>query len=260
MNFAINTSAILAIRTEANHSSEMTSQLLFGEYCKIIEKKDDFCKIENCIDKHVGWVTQDALYELDKESVLKLQNEPIIRICVPIADVFCLTDKTVYRLPAGSLISNFDPDTNKFKLAEKIYQIHSSFISYLPEGNIDGIAPTAMAFLNTPYMAGGKNIFGIDCSGFAQIIFSINGYVLPRFSAQQSEMGKIVNNLAEAKAGDLLFFTKEDVPSHTGIYIGNNKIIHAAESVRIQEIESWGFILNEAKHHTYRLSKIKRLI
>lgn len=50
MKFAINLNAILAVRTEADYCSEMTSQLLLGEYCCIIEQKDGFYKIENCID------------------------------------------------------------------------------------------------------------------------------------------------------------------------------------------------------------------
>ncbi|MFT3994280.1 MAG: C40 family peptidase [Dysgonomonas sp.] len=260
MNYAINKKSISAIRTEANHSSEMTSQLLFGEYCKVISSNGDFYEIENCLDKHSGWITKDSLFELNEEDIKALKTQPNIRICEPIVDVFCLTDKTIYRFPAGSLISNFDPDTSKFELAGKTFQIHPSFISYLPQGNPEGIIPTALSFLNTPYLAGGKNLLGMDCSGFAQTVYSINGYILPRFSAQQAETGKTIDNLTDAEVGDLLFFRKEDTPSHTAIYMGNNKIIHARDIVCIEDIDDTGFNLSGSKYNRYQLYKITRVI
>lgn len=258
MDFAINTNTILAIRVDVEESSEMTSQLLFGEYCAILEENEAFCKIENCIDKHIGWVKKDGLHPLSSQEIEEIKKQPTIRVCVPMADVFCLTDKTIYRFTIGSLIPNYDANTSKFELAGKIYQIHPSFITYLPESNKEGIVPTAMSLLNTPYLCGGKNIFGMDCSGFVQTVFSVNGYILPRFARQQSNEGIIIENISDAEAGDLLFFEKDSKIFRAGIYMGGYKAIHVANNARIDNIDQNG-TYEVPGIYTYKLSKIKRL-
>ena len=254
MKHGINLNAILAVRAEADYCSEMTSQLLFGEYCVITDEKDGYFKIENCIDKHTGWVATEGLTPISEEEIDNLANSPVIRICVPMAEVFYLDSKTIIRLPMGSFIPNYNPDTNRFSIANRDFQVHSSFMTYLPRSNRDGIVPTAMSLLNTPYLNGGKTLFGMDCSGFVQTVFSVNGYTIPRFSSEQATIGAAIESVPDAEAGDLFFYTKEDVPSHTAIYLGNNRIIHAGNSVKIDEIDDRGNYNKSA----YRLYKIKR--
>ncbi len=260
MEYAINLNAILAVRAEDNYCSEMTTQMLFGEYCRIIEEKNSFYFVENLLDKHTGWVAQNGLTKLSKEDLLNLQSQPEIRVSTPMAEVFNLTNKTILRLPLGSLIPNYNADSSSFEIADLRLQIHPSFISYLPGANKDGIVPTALALQNTPYLNGGKTIFGMDCSGLAQVVFSINGYTLPRFSAQQAASGETIETTDQAVAGDLFFYTKKDVPSHTAIYLGNGKIIHAAECVKAEDVDSLtGNMLDEHGETKYELYRIKRI-
>ena len=260
IEYAINLNAILAVRAEDNYCSEMTTQMLFGEYCRIIEKKNGFYFVENLLDKHTGWVAQNGLTKLTNEDLANLQSQPEIRVSTPMAEAFNLTNKTILRLPLGSLIPNYNPDSSSFEIADFRLQIHPSFISYLPGANKEGIIPTALALQNTPYLNGGKTIFGMDCSGFVQVVFSINGYPLPRFSAQQSATGSTIENIEQAIAGDLFFYRNKDVPSHSAIYIGNDKIIHAAEYVKTHEVDSaTGNILNKHGEIESELYRIKRI-
>ena len=64
----------------------------------------------------------------------------------------------------------------------------------------------AMKYLNAPYLWGGKSPFGIDCSGFVQMVFKICGYRLFRDSWQQANQGKSVKMVKQGKPGDLVFF------------------------------------------------------
>lgn len=260
MNIAINVNTLVEIHEIADSKSAITSQLLFSEYCKILEEENYFYKIENLRDHHIGWVDMNAMTLLTDANINIIQEMPNIVVCVPLADVFCLSDKTIYRLPMGSFIPNFEPDTNKFMIADKVFQIHPSFISYLPDSNREGILVTALSLINTPHLSGGKTLLGSDCSGFVQTVFSANGYQLPRLSAQQNLEGTSIENIHKAEPGDLIFFKKEDVPSHTAIYMGDNKIIHAATSVKIESLNDDGTIdSTDLSEYRYKIYSIKRL-
>ncbi|WP_165525637.1 C40 family peptidase, partial [Psychrobacter pygoscelis] len=77
---------------------------------------------------------------------------------------------------------------------------------------ISGIKPkanlvsTAYLYMNAPYLWGGKTPFGIDCSGFTQMVYKLNGYKLLRDASQQSSQGEVLSFIEESEPGDLAFF------------------------------------------------------
>ena len=85
----------------------------------------------------------------------------------------------------------------------------------------------ALRFLGTPYVFGGTNSSGFDCSGFVQHVFAMLGVTLPRTADAQYYAGNRVKG--GMKAGDLVFFqTYEPGPSHVGIYLGRGRFVHAS--------------------------------
>lgn len=100
------------------------------------------------------------------------------------------------------------------------------------------IIKTALNYLGTPYVRGGNDPDGFDCSGFVQTVFRMNGIELPRTSAEQFKKGENSNNLQK---GDLVFFKiNGKTVSHVGIYIGDGKFIHAPRvrsNVRIENLD-----------------------
>jgi cell wall-associated NlpC family hydrolase len=89
------------------------------------------------------------------------------------------------------------------------------------------VAQQAVKFVGTPYVWGGTNPQGFDCSGFTQYIYSQNGVAVPRNSYDQYQVGKEIHK-NELQPGDLVFFTTyAPGPSHLGIYIGDGKFVHA---------------------------------
>lgn len=259
MKYAIYLNAALPVRAEAGEASEMVTQLLFGDICEILEESGSFVRIKNQEDAYQGWVDTKALTEIDEETFNKVIDHPMFRTCVPIADIFCMTDKTVYRLSAGSRLPLYNPEKSNFEIGGKIFQIHPTFVTYLPERNEENIVETAMLFLNTPYLWGGKNILGIDCSGFVQTVYAMNGIALPRDASVQVTEGIKINTLEEAQPNDLLFFEKEGRITHVGIYPGDNKIIHASGKVKIERVDEQGIYNEEAGKYTHTLSTIKRV-
>lgn len=93
------------------------------------------------------------------------------------------------------------------------------------------IAAYAQKFTGNPYVWGGVSLTnGADCSGFVYTIFGQFGYSLPRQSRDQAKAGRKVS-IDERQPGDLIFYTNsKNVVNHVGIYIGNDKIVHAANS------------------------------
>lgn len=95
---------------------------------------------------------------------------------------------------------------------------------------LSGVTRSAHHFLGTPYVFGGTSEHGIDCSGFTQRVFLMNGIKLPRTADVQYGVGSPVGKGKE-EAGDLVFFeTYCPGPSHVGIYLGGGNFIHASSS------------------------------
>lgn len=106
------------------------------------------------------------------------------------------------------------------------------------------VVSTAYEYIGIPYVFGGNDTSGFDCSGFTKYVFSHNGIELPRLADEQYEVGEKVSR-SDLAPGDLVFFTTyEPGVSHAGIYVGNNNFISATSSggIRVDSLDSsyWG--------------------
>ena len=119
----------------------------------------------------------------------------------------------------------------------------------------------AKAYLNVPYLWGGKSSFGIDCSGLTQQVYKIGGYKIPRDAYQQAEMGEVLSFVEEAEPGDLAFFDNaEGRIIHVGIMCGNGKILHAHGKVRIDPIDTNGIFNTDSQKYSHKLRCIRKII
>jgi cell wall-associated NlpC family hydrolase len=116
-------------------------------------------------------------------------------------------------------------------------------------------------YLNAPYLWGGKTPFGIDCSGFTQMVYRLNGYSILRDASQQATQGEALSFIEESEPGDLAFFDNEEgTIIHVGIMMENNYIIHASGKVRIDRLDHLGIYNAETNRHTHKLRVIKKII
>jgi gamma-D-glutamyl-L-lysine dipeptidyl-peptidase len=106
-------------------------------------------------------------------------------------------------------------------------------------------ARTAERFVGIPYQWGGDNVVeGMDCSGFVRAVYNLCGVNIPRTSREQFRTGENVGR-EYLKDGDLVFFGgSEDSINHVGIYVGNNRFVHAprrGDEIKVSSLEDTYF-------------------
>lgn len=255
MRYAIITVAAAPVRKKPNHRTEMVNQLLFGEVVKIIKTKENgkWLKVESLYDGYKGWLTSHLVIDINEAAALA--NDFVL--CADVVNDVKLNG-TFYKLPIASRLPYFNK--GKGKMGNLNYTFSGNIIvpSLKPSSKI--IELNTRKFLNAPYQWGGKTIFGIDCSGFAQTVFKLSGIKIARDAWQQAQQGSKVALLQNAKCGDLAFFDDKDEIVHVGILLSSKKIIHAAGKVRIDEVDETGIINSDTGKRTHKLHSIKRFI
>jgi cell wall-associated NlpC family hydrolase len=94
----------------------------------------------------------------------------------------------------------------------------------------NSVQETAQQYLGVPYRFGGATPQGFDCSGFVMYVFQKHGIKLPRTADVQYTIGRIVDK-SRLQPGDVVFFTTyEKGASHEGIYLGQERFVHASSS------------------------------
>jgi len=238
-DFGICELSVVPIRKHPNSSSEMVTQLLYGEIFRIIEFNEKWSKISNEFDNYQGWINNIQVNFIEKVNynTLKL-NDPVYSLDKQ--GYIINSDNEKVSIPIGSLISSC-----KF--------LKCKYVGKKTESKDCDIVETAKLYLNSPYTWGGRTLYGIDCSGFSQLVYKILGIKINRDAIQQASQGKIAlrKNIVP---GDLAFFgdSIEEI-THVGIMINKNEIIHAHGKIRIDKINIDGIINSETNKLTHKL-------
>ncbi len=255
--FGVCNLSLIPLRAEASDKSEMLSQLLFGDYFEILETTDKWLRICTGYDDYEGWIDPKQFEEIDLDTFMALHNLHAVLGLSLHHQIVKTADNAVLNLLAGSNLPHVK--NNHFYINDVEYRIAGGFVKP-GRSNFDAeIENAAKFYLNTPYLWGGRSAFGIDCSGFSQMVFRQFGIKIKRDAWQQAQQGETVDFLQEAKGGDLAFFDNEEGRIiHVGIMLGNSRLIHAAGRVKIDILDDQGIYSEEFKKHTHRLRIIKR--
>ncbi|MFI0492039.1 NlpC/P60 family protein [Flavobacterium sp.] len=252
--FGICNLAIIPLRFEPSDRSEIVSQVLFGEHFEILETLKQWSKIRTQYDDYEGWVDSKQFQVISEANFNQLSKDAII-LNGDLVEYITAPNNLLLPIPLGSSISFL----NNNEINTSNYNFEGTKISGVkPKENL---LNTAFMYLNAPYLWGGKNPFGIDCSGFTQMVYKLNGYKLLRDASQQATQGDALSFIEESEAGDLAFFDNEDGNIiHVGIIMEDNYIIHASGKVRIDRLDHLGIYNPETNKHTHKLRVIKKII
>jgi gamma-D-glutamyl-L-lysine dipeptidyl-peptidase len=250
MNTSICLLSVVPVRKEPAHRSEMVSQLTFGEYASVLGEEKGFTHISCDYDGYEGWVQSTQL-----TPVTKIQATTIF---VRTWSEEITVNENKIRIPMGSPVYD-EVLSDKFTVS---YNKQGN--SWNTNGKIlneTGMLEIAGSYLETPYLWGGRSVFGIDCSGFVQQVFKFFGIRLFRDACLQADQGKEVASLSVAQPCDLAFFKNEKGRiTHVGILLSDHKIIHASSKVRIDTIDEKGIWNAELNQRTHDLAAIRRFI
>ncbi len=251
--------SIVPCRKEPSDTSEMVTQLLFGDHFKILETQGSWYHIKIAYDGYECWIDKKQCSSIEEHTYDILSSTEIYN-CNELVQV--VTEKNtgmLFPIVIASSLPNFDDGECVVENQSCFYE--GGYITgHLPFTK-SGIVETAMMYLNTPYLWGGKTPFGIDCSGFTQMVYKLNGIKLPRDAYQQAEHGETLSFVEEAESGDLAFFDNDEGKIiHVGIVMGNNKIIHASGKVRIDGFDHQGIFNSDRQNYSHRLRLLKKIV
>ena len=250
MQYGICNLNIVPVRVEPDDTSELVSQLLFGEQIKVLEKRKKWSRIRIAFDHYEGWVDNKQYLEISEEDYCLLESSDE-ELAVDLVD-FAVQPNSQQLTPLsiGAKLNFID----RFQLQFDGRKI----IGVQPK---EHLLETAYLYLNSPYLWGGKTPFGIDCSGFTQMVYRLNGYHLFRDASQQAKQGEALSFIEESEPGDLAFFDNaEGEIIHVGIIMRDNYIIHAHGKVRIDRIDHSGIFNVDTNQYSHNLRVIKKVI
>lgn len=257
MKYGISELSVIPVRKEQLEQSEIVTQILFGETFQIIEENKDWTNIKVISDSYVGWINSNCITKLETEEYNFINNSTTYISKNLIGKIRNTGSKLFINIPFGSTLPNFDHNTNSFTIKNSKYELINNSDTFKETSVID----YSLMFINAPYLWGGKNPFGIDCSGLSQIIYKALGHNIPRDANQQVNLGKTINFISDVIPGDLAFFDNEDGDIvHVGIILEKNKIIHSSIKVRIDKIDQQGIFNTDLLKYTHKLRVIKRIL
>ena len=261
MEYGLAYLSIIPVRSEPCDRSEMVTQILFGEHFKVLEKDNGWCFIHLFFDDYEGWIDEKMCYYITSDTYERLSYEISFVSHETINVVQRAKKETPFMIVSGSNLPFYDAENKSFKIEEEQFFFYGD-ISESKEDDIRAlIEDSAVNYVDTPYLWGGRTPFGIDCSGFTQIVYKLNGIKIPRDASQQIELGKTISFVEKAKPGDLAFFDDEEGNIiHVGVILKDKKIIHASGKVRVDLIDHQGIFNNETKKYTHRLRLIKQIL
>ncbi|WP_346883898.1 C40 family peptidase [uncultured Algibacter sp.] len=249
MQYGICNLSIVPLRLEPSDTSELVSQIIYGELFKVLEQRKNWSKIRLAFDGYEGWMDNKQYIEVNEDIYNTLTKEDT-KLSSDLVEFIEDSNKQLHPIVLGSTLNSL------------------AFLGHNHDGNIistkkakSNIIQTAFLYLNAPYLWGGKTPFGIDCSGFTQMVYKLNGYRLRRDASQQATQGEALSFIEESEPGDLAFFdNNEGAIVHVGIIMKDNYIIHAHGKVRIDRLDHSGIYNVDKNIHTHKLRVIKKII
>lgn len=253
MQYGISNLSIVPMRNEAADQAEMVNQILFGEHFKVLENRKKWSKIRLAHDSYEGWICNKQWIEIE-EDIYKQLDKEVATITTDILDI--ITKDHHQPIVIGSVLPSYK--SGHALINNEMYQ----FDGLTTPGFVkkEKLVENSLMYLNAPYLWGGRSPLGIDCSGFTQMVYRLQGVNLPRDAYQQAEAGTTLSFVEESEPGDLAFFdNNEGKITHVGIILEDNHIIHASGKVRIDRIDQQGIFNTELGAHTHKLRLIKSI-
>ncbi len=268
--FGIALLGIIPMRALPSETTEMVSQMLFGESYKVlaVSENQKWYYILTDIDQYNGWISSGQHYELDKLTYKNYQKLPFQ--LSKANETYIHIDNVTFALPQGCIIKK--NQDKKLVLGEKEIIFEGKLQKITQKSKVHFLKKIQFLknFLYAPYLWGGKTPFGVDCSGFVQQVYRLFGVNLLRDARLQHTQGEEVWSLADLQTGDLAFFKRNDKIVHVGIVFSQKDackylekiqfpiqfkdawvVVHSADFVRIDFLDKKGLFRRQTQAYSH---------
>jgi hypothetical protein len=249
-SYGVANTGVMQIRDNHKHSAQLVTQGLFGMTMKILgkqPKKDEWVLVSMDDDKYIGWVRKPDIWFINKseyDSYKSNEKVMISDISVNLLNSPSNDDKSdikLYMTTKLNLVSE-EGDFYKVKMpggnkqfSGKEFYVSKDKATYLgvemsPDKDFKSkIVVKAKNMISAPYLWGGASPAMMDCSGYTQMLYRLNGFQIPRDADQQQAFSKPIKNQNDLQVGDLVFFSEnKKYATHVGMYIGDKRFIHSS--------------------------------
>jgi len=260
MQYGISGLSIIPVRREPSEKSEMITQILYGEHFEVFEHFVGWCRVKIVYDDYEGWIDSKMITPLNDRMLKRIEYKPFA-VSTDIFNIIPVNSEQNLMLVAGSTLPCWRPYLKEFSFGKEKYKMEGNAMYNPPKNPRKMIIDQALKYFNAPYLWGGRSPFGIDCSGFVQVIYKMIGVKMPRDAGQQVHIGTPFSFVEESKPGDLAFFDNDEGEIiHVGIIWARNKIIHASGKVRIDNVDQYGIFNVETRRYSHKLRVMKRIL
>lgn len=267
--------SVIPVRAEAREGAEQNTQILFGETFDILEEQPRWLRVRLHLDGQEGWVDAKMATPMSQAEfkTYRADYSSAAIVAMPMAYAVSENNGQTIPLTAGTrlvkyCITSSQPSAQgreikigRFEVLGVGFRIDPGMvISKSLDLNEQNLLQAVRFFLNIPYLWGGKNAMGMDCSGFTQVIMSLFGKPLKRNASEQVTQGRKIADVSKVHAGDLLFFDHEDGKiCHVGIAIDSERVIHCSGRVKVEKLDSNGIFNAETGEYSHHLVSIRRV-
>ena len=197
-----------------------------------------------------GWVRSEDLALEPGIAITAPANGRVVMVIAPSATIetrrgpFTVYAGTALRLGGASGVHTMEvllPGDNRGLINTNDVRSLEAEVAHNEASVNSAIVATAHGFLDTPYLWGGMTNKGIDCSGFVQTVYRVHGYTMPRDAHDQFAALEQQVERENLEPGDLIYLgVTPDKITHVGMFIGDNKVIHASggATVVVQSLDS----------------------
>ena len=233
---------VVDLRATPSATAELVDQAHWGEHVRVLGAHEEWRYVQG-EDLYFGWCARSDLYQFAKygrNSVVVVALAPVRERPSPAATVIAelpcgtLVPETRLTTQGGGLVHStvivggwveISTATDRGERVGFVSGEHLAPLATLSHAypTAEDLLRTAESFVGVPYLWGGTTVHGMDCSGFVQQVYRLNGVALPRDADQQAMLGRPVE---EARAGDLFFFGADAV-THVGLATSLNEFVHA---------------------------------
>ena len=219
--FAMQVSAgVTALRKIPAADGEMVSQALHGETIILHHEEGEFGLVQNQSDGYVGWALMEAL------------SAPVLtsthRVKVPRLHVYAepsIRAAPHFVIGIGARLVSADQREGRYLKCQRAGWVREDLLTSIETLETDP-AGVAERFISTPYLWGGRDCLGLDCSGLIQVAFDACGIAVPRDSDMQFDwLGAAIPDWevpGTLRRNDLVFWD-----GHVGIMLDRETLLHA---------------------------------